>query len=195
MCGTKGLVCRSGAILERCSAARLLEATLARHYAASPPPPSQPPSSQPTGSAAQPVTGSWAPRSSKYTLEPVAAVVAWLLARRRRLAYAWILHATCYRRPCVGCVLPARAGGIWSLLRMLRAPSSRCPVPQRPSEKKAGGGGRHGLAVARHGIGASGTIGHAQRALFLENRWRSRHLAWGSHTPIIAVEKSLVVAY
>ena len=106
-----------------------------------PPPPSQPPSSQPTGSAAQPVTGSWAPRSSKYTLEPVAAVVAWLLARRRRLAYAWILHATCYRRPCVGCVLPARAGGIWSLLRMLRAPSSRCPVPQRPSEKKAGGGG------------------------------------------------------
>ena len=140
MCGTKGLVCRSGAILERCSAARLLEATPARHYAASPPPPSQPPSSQPTGSAAQPVTGSWAPRSSKYTLEPVAAVVAWLLARRRRLAYAWILHATCYRRPCVGCVLPARAGGIWSLLRMLRAPSSRCPVPQRPSEKKAGGG-------------------------------------------------------
>ena len=73
-------------------------------------------------------------------------------------------------------------------------PAALVAVPQRPSEKKAGGG-RHGLAVARHGIGASGTIGHAQRALFLENRWRSRHLAWGSHTPIIAVEKSLVVAY
>ena len=141
MCGTKGLVCRSGAILERCSAARLLEATLARHYAARPPPPR---ASRPRRSP-QAVRPSPSPGRGR----PARASTRWSPLRRSLHGYLqgggdWHMRGFSTQLVIAGLVLDAccrRAQEEFGRCSACFARLARdVPCPRGPAKRRRGGG-------------------------------------------------------